>query len=60
MIFLQQNTASDSTLTILESLEKAWESFLYQIPGILLGILIVVIGYFIAKQIISCTSPVFI
>lgn len=52
MIFLQQEVRiADGTVTLLESLKLAWQEFLLQIPGILLGILIIITGYYIARKI---------
>lgn len=51
MIILQQSSLSEDTSKILRALQEAWNEFLFQIPGILLGILIIIIGYYIAKKI---------
>src|SRR5690606_26862796 len=55
MIYLLQQNSSNPTQTVIESLRDSWIEFLNQIPGILLGILIVVIGYLIAKKLSQIT-----
>ena len=56
MIFLQQElNLKEDTQTILQSLQDGWNDFLTQIPGIILGLLIVVLGYIIAKYISNIT-----
>ena len=56
MIFLQQEIQFGSdTSTILDSLHNIWTEFLVQVPGIFLGLVIIVVGYFIAKQLSKLT-----
>ena len=55
MIQAQDISIQKPSMTILDSLEQAWYDFLAQIPGILLGILIVIIGYILAKKLSQIT-----
>ncbi|MXV37598.1 mechanosensitive ion channel [Flavobacteriaceae bacterium Ap0902] len=45
----------EETSTILESLRDYWYEFLNQIPGIILGLIIIILGYIIAKKISQVT-----
>lgn len=55
MIQEQDVNVQKPSVTILDSLQEAWYDFLSQIPGILLGILIVIIGYILAKKLSQIT-----
>ncbi|WP_200974525.1 mechanosensitive ion channel family protein [Echinicola sp. 20G] len=42
--------------TILSSLQESWNNFLENIPGIILGLVIIILGYLIAKKIGTLTQ----
>ncbi|WP_215224406.1 mechanosensitive ion channel family protein [Echinicola shivajiensis] len=42
--------------TILQSVKDSWNNFLENIPGIILGLVIIILGYLIAKKIGSLTQ----